>query len=337
MRRAPRVAPILGIALLLAACASDAGSDSPTTTTTTAAPTTTATPTSEAPTTTTTTVPGATTTTLLAPSCGTMVEVDNIDAGTQRTDSCDVPQVWVPAGTFVQGTSDVEGLDPPNWAAQELRSEQPAHEVTITQGFWMDLTEVTNGTYAAFVEAGGYGDPQHWSEDGWRWRLRQTDLPVDCGGAEDDPRVCVTWYEAEAYASWRGGRLPTESEWEYAARGPGSPIYPWGDRWDPSLANVTELDTLVPVGSYPGGASWVGLLDMAGNAMEWVQDWMSYSYYTDEPQTDPQGPDGGTTKIEKGGWWGSNPYVARSAYRHFEDPPSYEDHHIGFRVLTPTS
>ena len=147
----------------------------------------------------------------------------------------------------------------------------------------------------------------------------------------------MSWYEAEAYASWRGGRLPTESEWEYAARGPDSPIYPWGDRWDSDLANVTELDHLTPVGSYPEGASWVGLLDMAGNAMEWVQDWMSYSYYSEAPQTDPQGPDGGTTKIEKGGWWGSNPYVARSAYRHFEDPPSYEDHHIGFRVLTPTS
>jgi formylglycine-generating enzyme required for sulfatase activity len=75
---------------------------------------------------------------------------------------------------------------------------------------------------------------------------------------------------------------------------------------------------------------------MAGNVMEWVSDWMSYTCYTQEPETDPSGPDDGTPEIEKGGWWGLNAFVARSPYRHFEDPPSYQDHHIGFRVLTLT-
>lgn len=89
------------------------------------------------------------------------------------------------------------------------------------------------------------------------------------------------------------------------------------------------------MGSYPDGVSWVGAHGMAGNAMEWVQDWLDVDYYKLGEQYDPQGPETGTIKIEKGGWWGSNAFVARSAYRHFEDPPLYQDHHIGFRIVTP--
>ena len=89
-----------------------------------------------------------------------------------------------------------------------------------------------------------------------------------------------------------------------------------------------------PVGAYPAGASWVGALDMSGNAMEWVSDWLGVDYYTTSPPTDPTGPATGEVKVEKGGWWGSNEFVARSAYRHYEDPPTYGDHHIGFRVAS---
>ena len=89
-----------------------------------------------------------------------------------------------------------------------------------------------------------------------------------------------------------------------------------------------------PAGSYPDGASWVGAMDMAGNVMEWVQDWLNTAYYASSPGTDPAGPDTGRRKVEKGGWWGSWPFTNRSAYRHFEDPPTYQDHHIGFRVAT---
>jgi formylglycine-generating enzyme required for sulfatase activity len=148
------------------------------------------------------------------------------------------------------------------------------------------------------------------------------------------PRVNITWYEAEAYASWRGGRLPTEAEWELVARGPNSLIYPWGNEFFTDRANVVGSSNLTPVGSYSNGASWVGACDMAGNAMEWVQDWLDVNYYKVSVQKDPKGPATGTIKVEKGGWWGSNQFVARSAYRHFEDPPTYGDGHIGFRIVS---
>jgi formylglycine-generating enzyme required for sulfatase activity len=146
--------------------------------------------------------------------------------------------------------------------------------------------------------------------------------------------MCLTWYEAEAYATWRAGRLPTEAEWEFAARGPKSTVYPWGDTFENDRTNVVNSLGPTPVGSQPAGASWVGAQDMAGNAMEWVADWLGVDYYRTSPAVDPTGPARGTIKVEKGGWWGSNPFVARSAYRHYEDPPTYGDKHIGFRIAS---
>lgn len=261
--------------------------------------------------------------------------------GETRIDPREIEQVWVPAGSFLMGTGadELDSLEPPSWARSELKSEQPQYEVRITQGYWTDKYEVTNAAFQAFVEDGGYLNEEYWSEEGWQWLGEQNveRLPRKCVYEElpDHPRVCVTWYEAGAYARWRGGRLPTEVEWEYAARGPESRTYPWGDTWDSSKANVVDSADLTPVGSYPEGVSWVGAHDMAGNAMEWVQNWYSLDYYELKVQDDPQGPETGQVKIEKGGWYGSNPYVARSAYHHFEDPPTYQDHHIGFRIVTP--
>ncbi len=264
------------------------------------------------------------------------------EPGASRIDSYGLEQVWIPAGCFMMGSDDPEGfagLEPPAWVqrAREPAMEQPAHEVCITKGYWIDKYEVTNAAYQAFIDDGGYDTQAYWSEKGWTWReanLSQT-LPAECIEiVPENPRVCVTWYEAEAYAHWRGGRLPSEAEWEYAARGPESLIFPWGNEWDASKANVIESSGSVAVGSYPDGASWVGALDMAGNAMEWVNDWLGRRYYESSPKDDPQGPDTGSNKVEKGGWWGSDPFVARSAYRHYEDPPTYQDHHIGFRVVT---
>jgi formylglycine-generating enzyme required for sulfatase activity len=258
--------------------------------------------------------------------------------GETRLDPHGIEQVWVPAGIFLMGTEDISNLNPPAWAEHELPSEQPQHEVRLSRGFWIDKYEVTNAAFQAFVEGGGYQKKEFWSENGWGWLSHQdpNKLPIDCitDAQPDEPRVCVTWYEAEAYARWRSGRLPTEAEWEYAARGPESLIYPWGNIFDNSKANVVNSSGPAPVGSFPAGASWVGAQDMAGNAMEWVKDWLDFNYYKQKVKNDPQGPETGTRKIEKGGWWGSNPFVARGAYHHFEDPPTYQDHHIGFRIVT---
>lgn len=264
-------------------------------------------------------------------------------AGDIRTDEHGIEQVYVPAGCFRMGTSDEEeayarSFAEPTWAIGRLYSEKPQHEVCLSAGYWIDRYEVTNAAFDAFVDAGGYEDESYWSEAGIRWLRRQdiADLPAACVEERpaDHPQVCITWFEAEAYANWRGGALPTEAQWEYAARGPESLIYPWGNEWNPDLANVVDSEGLTPVGSYPDGASWVGALDMAGNAMEWVADWLSNGYGSDEALTDPTGPERGIQKVEKGGWWGSNPIVARSAYRHFEDPPTYQDHHIGVRIVS---
>ena len=269
------------------------------------------------------------------------------DDAARRDDAHGIAQVHVPPGTFRMGTSAEQAgaLSPPGWAAKELESEQPQHDVRLSRGFWIDTFEVTNAAFQAFVDAGGYADDALWSADGLKWlgTVHRDELPVDCvpDALPDHPRVCVTWHEAEAYARWRGGRLPTEAEWELAARGPESRVYPWGDAWDPAKANVVDSDGLTPVGSLPAGASWVGAHDMAGNAMEWVADWLDGEYYAQivaaaqgGEVVDPTGPATGAIKIEKGGWWGSDPFVARAAYRHFEDGRSYQDHHIGFRVVT---
>jgi formylglycine-generating enzyme required for sulfatase activity len=260
-----------------------------------------------------------------------------------RIDPVGVEQVWVPAGIFTMGTDDatiqqIKAQNPPSWVLSELPSEQPAHEVRLTNDFWIDRYEVTNAAYQEFVAAGGYTTPALWSEAGQAWLSRKdpTKLPAKCPSTQpDQPRACVNWYEAEAYATWRGGRLPTEAEWEYAARGPESRRYPWGQDFDTKRANVVAAVALKAVGRYPDGVSWVGAHDMSGNAMEWVQDWLGTDYYAKSPSENPTGPEVGAVKVEKGGWWGSNPFVARSAYRHYEDPPDYADKHIGFRVVSP--
>jgi formylglycine-generating enzyme required for sulfatase activity len=272
----------------------------------------------------------------------TPVPSDGQTAGETRTDASGVEQVWVPAGSFQMGTDDaaiaaLTKAAPPAWVTTEFPSEQPAHKVTLTAGYWIDKYEVTNEAFARFVDAGGYGNKAYWSDAGWDWLGGEdaSRLPLGCGAdVPKHPRMCVNWYEAEAYANWRGGRLPTEAEWEYAARGPASAVYPWGDDFTNDRANVVDSLGPKPVGSYPTGVSWVGAHDMAGNAMEWVADWLGVSYYGSSPEKDPAGPTTGSKKVEKGGWWGSNPFVARSAYRHYEDAPWYGDKHIGLRIAS---
>jgi len=259
------------------------------------------------------------------------------DATFSRVDSYGIEQLWVPPGSFMRGTADIDSVDAPDWVRRIMPSEQPQHQVTLSSGFWIDKYEVSNANFQSFVEAGGYRNRSFWSEAGWLWLSEQQSnaLPIECVSPKpENPRVCVTWFEAEAYGRWRGARLPTEAEWEFAARGPESLIYPWGDDFNGDFANVLADTGLKPIDSYEAGKSWVGAYNLSGNAMEWVQDWLDIDYYDLQESPDPTGPATGRIKIEKGGWWGSNSAVARSAYHHFEDPPSYQDHHIGFRLVS---
>lgn len=282
---------------------------------------------------------------LAAAAQDTPSEAETPQAGDVRVDEYGISQVYVPAGCFMMGTSEEEAeyaetLTAPPWPFTRIVTEQPQHEACLSVGYWIDQYEVTNAAYQAFIDAGGYTTPELWSEDGLKWlgRQRIQFLPAPCSAnkGDDYPRACVTWYEAQAYAAWRGGTIPTEAQWEYAARGPESSIYPWGNTWDEGYANVIGATDTAPVGSFPDDVSWVGAYDMGGNVMEWSNDWIRTGY-EDGSVTDPTGPETGFNKAEKGGWWGSNPVVARSAYQHFEDGPAYKDHHIGFRIVTPAA
>ena len=264
-----------------------------------------------------------------------------------RRDGAGIAQVYVAPGAFRMGTSAAQAdaaraLAPPAWALKALASEQPDHEVKLTRGYWIDTYEVTNAAFQQFAERNGYATRAVWSDAGWAWlgkqRARRACSDDAARAAPRVPCVNVTWYEAEAYAKWRGGRLPTEAEWEFAARGPRSLVYPWGDSFVATYTNVIASKRLTQVGGIPKGVSPFGAHDMAGNAMEWVADWLDVNYYASSPLENPTGPETGKVKIEKGGWWGNNafvgPFVARAAYRHFEDPPDYADKHIGFRIVS---
>ncbi len=149
-------------------------------------------------------------------------------------------------------------------------------------------------------------------------------------GYADHPVIEVSWYGAVAYCEWAGGRLPTEAEWAYAARGPEARVFPWGDEWDENRLNSVGAgpgDT-TEVGSYPAGASWCGALDMAGNAWEWVADW--YGDYPSGAQANPTGPSSGEYKRMRGGSWYDGRHRARCAYRYGSHPVNWYDY-VGFR------
>jgi len=153
-------------------------------------------------------------------------------AGQARTDAKEISQVWVPAGSFLMGTSDKDMQDvlaqnPPRFVTRALPSEQPQHEVRLSSGYWIDKYEVTYSAFQKFVDEKGYEKQEYWSEAGWKW-LNSRPTVKACSGdvtkeKPNHPCVNVTWYEAEAYAHWRGGRLPTEAEW--GIRRTGSTIF----------------------------------------------------------------------------------------------------------------
>lgn len=193
----------------------------------------------------------------------------------------DPGMVIVPAGPFMMG------CNPAVDTCDLLLDEMPYHEVTLSD-FEIDVTEVSQSAYQACVSAGPCGAPTMYYD------------PV---GTPMHPVIHVTWQQAFAYCAWVGKRLPTEAEWEKAARGTDGRPFPWGSAPpDCTLGNLAACPDgyTQPVGSYPAGASAYGALDMAGNAREWVSDWYSATYYGSSPAADPSGPATGTEKVLRG-------------------------------------
>ena len=252
----------------------------------------------------------------------------------QRVDAVGVVQVYVPAGCFMMGNDSMDSLS-------GHRSERPAREVCLTQPFWIDLFEVTNESYQKFMDAGGYGTRMYWSAAGWQWKGMKTEPKAFGFGFKppQEPSLGVTWYEAEAYAAWRGCRLPTEAEWEYAGRGPESWIYPWGNEfiadhvvfWDTATFYKEGGRWVANVGSRPAGASWVGALDMSGNISEWVVDWYEW-YDVNSPRNDPVGPSTGDSRVARGGNFHSASYQIYLS-RRMAWPPDSQIYYNGFRVV----
>ncbi len=191
--------------------------------------------------------------------------------------------LYVPAGEFTMGH------------ANGFSDEQPTHKVFL-DAFWIDKTEVTIGQYALCVGAG-------------KCKRVHGIQP-----SENSPVINVEWKDANVYCAYVGARLPTEAEWEKAARGTDGRAYPWGDEMDNSKLSLFTWDGKMPaVGGFPAGASPYGVLDMAGGAFEWVADWYSPSYYARSPSRNPQGPSTGKLHVIRGGWWEYCPakYICR--------------------------
>jgi formylglycine-generating enzyme required for sulfatase activity len=229
------------------------------------------------------------------------------------------PMVLIPAGEFTMGSREEDkGVD---------NDERPAHRVNL-DAFYIDQYEVTNSRYAKFFQKTKRAAPEYWSEQ----VLKQHG---------NKPVVGVDWSDASAYCAWAKKRLPTEAEWERAARGTDQRLYPWGDTTpDRSLANLDNCcdfkyhSALTEVGSLGRGKSPYGVYDMAGNVWEWVADWYDESYYIKSPERNPNGPSQGILRVVRGGAWTSNPVSVRSAFRD-KLSPSYrraaQDGDLGFR------
>lgn len=252
-----------------------------------------------------------------------------------RIDPKGVEQVWVPPGCFEMGSSLSDDI-------RAAAMETPRHTVCITAGFWIDRYEVTNESFDRFNREGGYRERRYWSKEGWLNHQERPNPYVSLKGFDEprQPRTKISWYEAEAYAAWRGGRLPTEAEWEWAARGPDSRRYPWGDLYRDGLANMDRLDLRRPqaVGLYPAGRSWCGADDMAGNVAEWVADGYDPEAYRRASLLNPYAPPANHLRILKGGSWGGitggSPADLRSARRALFGAEHRKGSH-GTRIVSP--
>jgi iron(II)-dependent oxidoreductase len=233
----------------------------------------------------------------------------------------DVPggMVMVPAGEFIMGS------DPRKDPAAGPQ-EQPLHRVTL-DAFEIDRYEVSNVEYLRFVLATGADWPQFW---------RAKPFPDKMA---THPVINVSWQEADAYCRWAGKRLPTEAEWEKAARGPDGRMFPWGDEpagWiksniaHPGSKRGAKYPPLANINRYDKGVSPYGVYQLAGNVSEWVSDWFDPDYYRKGVNENPKGPAVGELKVFRGGSWNEDPEVARSAGRNGGEP-TRKSYLTGFR------
>jgi formylglycine-generating enzyme required for sulfatase activity len=260
--------------------------------------------------------------------------------------------IYIPAGNFTMGSAISD--------AEADTDEKPQRAVYL-DSFWIDKTEVTNAMFAQFAQATGYKTDAE--REGWgygyrpysnewtqlssaNWRTPHG-LNAPTENLDKHPVVQVSWNDAAAYCQWAGRRLPTEAEWEKAARGnTDTRIFPWGNAPAANhLLNLADSNVnrswslyylndgyafTAPVGSYPSGASPYGVLDMAGNVWEWTNDWYDENYYSRSSTNNPQGSNSGTRKAMRGGSWNSNDLFSRVT-RRIAEVTSYRDDNDGFR------
>jgi formylglycine-generating enzyme required for sulfatase activity len=258
--------------------------------------------------------------------------------------------VLVPAGPFRMGSAENDLFS--------LEHEKPLRDVALS-AFWIDIYPVTNARYARFIEAEGYDRSDLWCDFGWNWRTRhRIERPAMWNVAgwdgPDQPVAGVSWYEADAYSRWSGKRLPTDAQWEKAARGTDGRRYPWGDEWpDATRANFDNLvGRTTPVGLYLDGVSAYGCHDMAGNVNNWVVDWYwePFGRYCvdrsslrdpilDDNLRDRLGPDRISEKVDRGGGFATSRELQEilSCTRKVHWPPTNRDPWNGFRTALDDS
>jgi formylglycine-generating enzyme required for sulfatase activity len=254
--------------------------------------------------------------------------------------------VYVPEGEFLMGSDEDEFFE----------DEMPAHLVYL-DAYWIYQTEVTNQHFAEFIAASGYvttaeragGSVVVYADSGGWVEGAHGQAPEGPGssisGREEHPVVHVSWYDSFAYCEWSGGRLPTEAEWEKAARGTDRRTYPWGDQSPTDqLANYNHhAGGTAPVGSYPLDASPYGALDMAGNVSEWVADLYDEHYYSSSPYENPTGIDvaevddlRGEVYVTRGGVWYAPGAYLRVTLRGWSEP-FWPSNGMGFRCVVPAT
>jgi eukaryotic-like serine/threonine-protein kinase len=239
---------------------------------------------------------------------------------TQVSDIDGMTLLYVPAGEFTMGSNDGDA------------NEKPPHTVYL-DAFWIDQTEVTNALYAKCVKAGGCQAPSSTTS---YTRASYSYY----GNAEFDnyPVMYVSWDDAKKYCTWAGGDLPTEAQWEKAARGNDQRTYPWGNQapdktrlnYNSALNFDQDVSDTTEVGKYPTGASFYGALDMAGNVFEWVADWYDEKDYSSALTRNPSGPSSGTYRVLRGGSWVDVATNVRASYR-VSDNPDARNVVLGFR------